>query len=120
MLNKIFRLGLFCTLLMTFCCGCSMEGEIAKEVKEDIIKYFRNNSDLKGVSVNSLTVTHRSGDKYDGRLGVTVKGRSLTLDVDITYEEGFFYNEFQWEISESEMQKIAEILYPEDYSYSGW
>lgn len=110
MLNRILKLGLLCTLLMTLCCGCSVEDTIVSEVKYDITQRLKMDRDFRGVTVTGLTVTHLGGNEYAGKLGVLAKGRNLTLDVDITYDEGFLTDEFQWEISASEMQKLAEIL----------
>ena len=116
MLTRTLKTGLLMAFLMTVFCGCGIkESQIATEVKEDIVKSFRNDSDLKDVRINSLTVKHRSGDKYDGRLEVSAGGRTLTVEVDITYEEKFLYNEFTWEISAGEMQRIGDALYEESW-----
>jgi hypothetical protein len=88
---------LFCSMfivaVLITSCGLSTD-ELAKEVKKSMIEseQFKNNS----IKINSLILTKKSGNEYNGVLETSEPNGNFTYTVEVIYDG----NNMTWKIVE--------------------
>jgi hypothetical protein len=69
--------------------------DLASQVKASIVHTFAKNPELKNVTVETLTLVHKSGTQYKGILKVTDNGQEDTYVLNVTYDG----KQFMWQIA---------------------
>ncbi|MFN5331885.1 MAG: hypothetical protein ACK5BR_07635 [Bacteroidota bacterium] len=93
-LKKLALLLILCLTVSLSSCKLSTE-ELAKEVQVSMEETW-DKEGVTGISIQSFTLTHKSGNEYSGILETLEDGESMKYTVEVIYDG----ENMQWEIVE--------------------